>query len=77
MAPAMAMPISPEIRKRMDKAVSGGMASTIILAEVKADDQIKAKTSPARSARKSMGSVDPDKKKGRCPAWARPFHESL
>jgi beta-lactamase class A len=45
-------PERPDRKNRSDSAVSGGAASTMMRADVKADDQIRAKTSP-RSAREN------------------------
>jgi hypothetical protein len=50
----MVMPIRPEIRNRIAKAVIGGASATIIRAEVKADDHISAKASPMKIDRKSI-----------------------
>jgi hypothetical protein len=50
-ASAMPIPRSPDRKNRSDSAVSGGAASTMIRADVKAEDQTRAKTSPRSSAR--------------------------
>ena len=50
----MPMPMIPEIRKRIAKAVSGGASITIILADVKAEAHMKANITPIATARKSM-----------------------
>ena len=50
----MLIPINPEIKNRNDSAASGDALVTIIRAEVKADDQIRAKVSPIIIARISM-----------------------
>ncbi len=50
----MPTPIRPEMRNRTDKADSGGASATIIRAEVKAEDHIRAKASPMKIARMSM-----------------------
>src|SRR5690606_32711454 len=44
----------PERRKRTESAASGGASSTIIRAEAKAEDHMKAKASPMAIARMSM-----------------------
>jgi len=54
MAHASPTPISPEIRKRSASDISGGASATIIRAEVKAEDHMKAKASPMPTARISM-----------------------
>jgi hypothetical protein len=48
--------MAPDKRNRSASAVSGGASSTIIRAEVKAEDHISAKASPIRIARISIGS---------------------
>ncbi len=53
-ARAIATPISPEIAKRAASAVIGGASATIIRAEVKAEDHIRAKASPMKTARISI-----------------------
>ncbi|WP_420012413.1 hypothetical protein [Tateyamaria sp.] len=53
----MATPISPEMKKRSASEASGDASATMIRAEVKADDQIKAKASPIAIARMSMNVV--------------------
>jgi hypothetical protein len=48
------IPISPEIRKRIARAVRGGASITIIRAEVKAVDHIAEKANPIAMARRSI-----------------------
>src|SRR6056297_640816 len=68
---AMPTPMRPEIRKRMARAVTGGASATMMRADVKADDHMRAKTSPMTIARMSIGLL-------RCctpPVFARPPQE--
>jgi hypothetical protein len=54
MARAIATPSNPEIRNRSASENRGEASATMIRAEVKADDQMKANASPMAMARKSM-----------------------
>ena len=51
---AMAQAMAPDRKKRTDRISRGGASATMIRADVKADDQAKAKIRPRRIARKSM-----------------------
>ena len=55
---------NPEIINLIDKADRGGALSTIILAEVKALDHIKAKVMPNIKARKFIKSLENKKVAG-------------
>jgi hypothetical protein len=50
----MMMAIRPDTRNRMLSAVKGGASTTIMRAEVKADDHMKAKARPMPIDLKSM-----------------------
>ena len=50
----MVIAIIPAMAKRRDEIVKGGACSTMMRADVKADDQIRAKVRPMRMARISM-----------------------
>jgi len=50
----MQTPIIPEIRNRSANDAKGGASTTMIRAEVKADDQIRANAKPINKARKSI-----------------------
>ena len=54
MSAAIPMAMSPEMTKRAASAVMGGASTTMIRAEVKAEDHMRAKTSPMTIARMSM-----------------------
>ena len=57
-------PITPAIKKRIDKVVRGGAAATIIRAELNAEDHIKAKVIPNNIDLISM--IDPYTVPGMC-----------
>ena len=50
----MPTPISPDTKNRTARENSGEASTTMIRAEVKAEDHIRAKVSPIAIARKSM-----------------------
>jgi hypothetical protein len=50
----MAKVTIPAMKKRSEDTANGGAFVTIIRADVKADDHIRANASPIRIARKSM-----------------------
>jgi hypothetical protein len=50
----MAIPSSPEMKKRSESTISGEAAVTRILADVKALDQMKEKLTPISIERKSI-----------------------
>ena len=50
----MMTPITPAIKKRIDKVVKGGAAATIIRAELNAEDHINEKITPNNIALISM-----------------------
>ncbi len=54
MARAIATPMMPEIKKRNASENRGDASATMIRADVKADDQIRAKVSPIAMARRSI-----------------------
>ena len=72
-ASAMPIPSRPDRKNRNESAVSGGAASTMMRADVKAEDQMRAKISPRTIARKSISVL---KRERAAPfVRARPFHD--
>ena len=54
MARAIMTPIRPEIKNRIASENNGDASATMIRAEVKAEDHIRAKANPMAIARKSI-----------------------
>jgi hypothetical protein len=57
---AIAIPITPDTKNLSARDANGGASATIIRADVKADDQIRANKSPMPIARKSIARAPPD-----------------
>ncbi|MEP3578793.1 MAG: hypothetical protein ABJN01_11545 [Sulfitobacter sp.] len=53
----MATPINPDMKKRKDRDAKGEASATIMRADEKAEDQIRANKSPMPIARMSMPAV--------------------